>query len=129
MKKLVLFGLLGVTLVLAPACGDDDDSAPPKDGDAACKELGEVCHDADDGNGLGAECHEVGHTANPTVCLERYDECITYCKGVLGEGGASSHGHGGAGGEAHAEGGAGHDQAGGTGGVHEEDPGTSGAGG
>ena len=129
MKKLCLLGLLGLALCLAPGCGDDDSDAP-KDGDAACKELGEVCHDADDGNGLGAECHEVGHTADPAVCQERYDECITYCRGVLGEGGAPSHGHGGAGGEAHTEGGApGHDETGGTGGVHEEDPGTSGAGG
>jgi hypothetical protein len=128
MKKLCLLGLLGVALCLAPGCGDDDDT--PMDGDAACEEIGEVCHDADDGNGLGAECHDVGHTGDGAVCLERYDECITYCKGELGEGGASSHGHGGAGGEAHTEGGApGHDETGGTGGVHEEEPGTAGAGG
>jgi hypothetical protein len=105
MKKLCLLGLLGVTLCLAPACGDDDDSdgGTPRDGDAACKELGEICHAADDGTGLGAECHEVGHTGDGEVCLERYDECITYCEANLGEGGAPGHSEGGAGGEVHEE--------------------------
>lgn len=101
MKKLCLLGMLGLSLFLAPGCGDDDDDdkdGKVRDGAAACKELGEICHDADDGKGLGAECHEIGHVGDGAVCLERYDECITFCKAQIGAGGASGSGHGGAGG-------------------------------
>jgi hypothetical protein len=125
MKKLCILGLLGVAIALTPACGDDDDDtdgtggaageggniggeggAPLDEGAAACKELGSLCHDADDGKGLGKECHELGHVGDGKVCLARYDECKTYCESVLGQGGGS-HGHGGGGGESHSEGGAG----------------------
>jgi hypothetical protein len=137
MKKLCLLGLLGVALALTPACGDDDDTADGSggaagesgnaggeggelsDGEAACLELGELCHDADDGTGLGAECHELGHVGDGDACLERFEECKTYCEGQLG--------HGGAGGAGHAEGGAGHTEGGAGGEAHAEAGGSSGA--
>jgi hypothetical protein len=70
-------------------------------GTAACKEIGSLCHDAES-DPLGAECHELGHTGDGTVCLERYDECIDFCTEYLaGPGGGAAQGHGGGGGESH----------------------------
>ncbi|HVJ14835.1 MAG TPA: hypothetical protein VM686_05320 [Polyangiaceae bacterium] len=125
--------LLLTAVALAPAC--DDDPKPAEEtggtsgsagkgggshteagaggvggaGTAACEEIGHLCHEAESSE-LGAECHELGHTGDGEVCLDRYEECISFCTDYLAGGGAggAEHGHAGEGGAAHGEGGAAH---------------------
>ncbi len=58
------------------------------EGSAMCEEMGHLCHDLDDGEGLAHECHEVGHAGDADECAEIYDECIALCQG---DGGSHSH--------------------------------------
>jgi uncharacterized repeat protein (TIGR04052 family) len=47
--------------------------------EAACEEMGDRCHDLDDGQGLGHLCHETGHAGNAVWCAAIYDECTALC--------------------------------------------------
>jgi hypothetical protein len=99
MKKLTLLTLLGIALVLAPACGEDPEVT--SDGTAECDEIGELCHPVM--TTLGQECHDIGHDRVGSVCLDRYQECKTHCESMAGEGGAGgtpAQGTAGAGGAA-----------------------------
>ncbi len=69
-----------------------DHADHPEAGSAVCEELGHLCHDFDTGEGLGHECHEVGHAGEQEACAEIYDECILFCQG---DGGHEGHGDGG----------------------------------
>lgn len=71
---------------------DSEYEEPPLDGDLACEQMGDLCHDADHGTGLENLCHETGHSENPAWCLAIYDECQTVCDG-LAQSDAGSHGH------------------------------------
>ena len=79
-------------------CGDDDDDndMPPIDGKAGqthshggeasgghggasveagaseCRVIGELCHEADTGNGPAHDCHELGHEADGAACLDGF---------------------------------------------------------
>jgi uncharacterized repeat protein (TIGR04052 family) len=57
----------------------------------ACDQLGDHCHEPDDGSGLANLCHETGHSGNAQWCEAIYDECATVCEGLGGEADA---GHG-----------------------------------
>jgi hypothetical protein len=94
-----------------PACGDDDPNVEPGSGGsggsgggdtelglAMCRALGSLCHAVDDGDGPLADCHDLGHAADPEACVEGFQSCIDLCLE------AEEHGAGGAGGQ----GGAGH---------------------
>lgn len=116
--------LLGCALVLSAACSDDDETPHvhggvdsgaggnggggnggsggvvdpheiPDSGNTMCAELGTYCHAFDEGTGLGAECHEAGHTGDEAVCAEMYDECIAFCQSDAGhheeDGGDAGH--------------------------------------
>lgn len=125
--------LLGCSVALTLACGDDTDVAPPSSdagvggqgnqpdasggaggvtdphmvpdsGNTMCAELGTYCHAFDDGVGVGADCHEAGHTGDEAACAAIYDECIAFC--------SSDAGH--------------HEEDGGDAGHHEEDGGDAG---
>lgn len=54
-----------------------------------CHELGHLCHDLDDGEGLAHECHEAGHAGDEAACVEIYDACIALCGS---DGGNHEHG-------------------------------------
>jgi hypothetical protein len=132
--------LLVGAIAVAPGCADDPapdeatggssgssstkggsggDAGAGGAGTIACMDLGQICHDADDGaDTMGAECHDIGHEGDGEACLEAYDECIEYCMSVLAGGaGGGGHGHeGGAGGEAHHGGAGGEAHHGGAGG-------------
>lgn len=75
--------------------GVTDPHQIPDSGNTMCAELGTYCHAFDDGTGLGAECHEAGHTGDEAVCAEMYDECIAFCHGDGGhheeDGGDAGH--------------------------------------
>lgn len=99
--------LVGGSLAGFAGCGDDDDSSASNSGGSAahagssqggeaqggaaavsdgtdeCKVMGELCHEADTGNGGAAtaahECHEVGHEGDGTACLKEFAGCINTC--------------------------------------------------
>ncbi len=55
-------------------------------GSALCEELGHTCHAFDDGDGLGRECHEVGHAGDHEACEAIFDQCSQLCRGDAGPG-------------------------------------------
>ena len=59
-------------------------------GDAAtiCQVLGHLCHDADTGTGLAADCHDLGHEGDGEACEQGFASCIDTCVDSAGEGGA-----------------------------------------
>jgi hypothetical protein len=99
--KRAYIGLFSFGVALAggvSACDDDDaigsgpdasDETPDASSDAGndaaqeadpkCVELGARCHPFDHGEGLGHECHEIGHENAVSECHEKYDECIAFC--------------------------------------------------
>jgi hypothetical protein len=96
MQKQLAGCFLGATTLafgLLVGCGDDHHSQGHHAG-GQCEALGHVCHDADDGNGRAAECHDVGHAEEPEECEAIFDECIELCVDAIGE----AQGEGGAGG-------------------------------
>lgn len=71
------------------------------DEDPHCAALGELCHPIEDG--MGPECHELGHVGNPAACAESFEECAHFCleaRAALepGAGGSGTGGQGGSGG-------------------------------
>ncbi len=57
-----------------------------------CDEMGELCHEYDQGSGLGHACHEVGHAGDLAGCSVIYAACADLCHiGAADAGGA--HGH------------------------------------
>lgn len=88
---------LAATAACLVACGGDDSGKEPSDaGKAACAELSSTCH-GDEAEGTIAECHDIGHRADPEQCLARYEECKAACTSE-----APGHGgHGGQGGDSH----------------------------
>lgn len=59
-----------------------------------CKVLGELCHEADSGEGASHECHELGHVGNVATCEQEFDGCIAICTHDEGAGGSGSGGAG-----------------------------------
>ncbi len=54
-----------------------------------CRVLGELCHQADTGDGAASECHDLGHVGDVAVCEQEFDGCIATCVDAGGgEGGA-----------------------------------------
>jgi hypothetical protein len=51
-----------------------------------CCELGAICHEAGPQDSDKAECHEIGHSNNPSDCRVNYEHCVEVC-GHSGEGG------------------------------------------
>ncbi|HEX2880494.1 MAG TPA: hypothetical protein VHO25_13265 [Polyangiaceae bacterium] len=112
MKKLLFpVCLLGCSVALTLACGDDVDvaqpgpdsgvggqvnqpdasggsggmSAHPTEDAGVCAALGTLCHDFDTGNGdLGDQCHDAGHVGDPEACAEIYDDCVAFCSSDAG---------------------------------------------
>lgn len=77
---------LSASAALTVACGDDkgtgdehSDTEPQ-----VCKDISNVCHDADGGSGMANECHEQAHAGDAAVCEMIHDECIALCNGGTG---------------------------------------------
>ena len=80
------------------------------DQDPRCAALGSLCHPIEDG--IGPECHDLGHMGNAADCADRFEECAHFCLeatealepaaggagGAPGAAGASATAAGGAGG-------------------------------
>lgn len=56
-----------------------------------CQEMGELCHDYDEGSGLGHLCHEVGHGGNLEWCSVIYSACAELCHIEASDGGSHHH--------------------------------------
>lgn len=55
-------------------------------GEAQCRVLGELCHEADTGSGPAHECHELGHVNDAAACVEGFSGCVETCvEGSAGE--------------------------------------------
>jgi hypothetical protein len=61
-------------------------------GEEQCHEMGELCHEYDEGSGLGHLCHEVGHGGNLEWCSVIYSACAELCHIEASDGG-SGHPH------------------------------------
>lgn len=107
---------LALGALLALACGGDSDSdsvVPEPDSDSSgaasapltpeqreaegldlCCELGAVCHPGPDDpiGGLVYNCHQLGHSNDPSLCSAQFDECIAGCLGDREAVGAGEHG-------------------------------------
>lgn len=80
------------TQCLAYCAPNAEPLTPNVDGDAACDEMGDFCHEPDHGSGLENLCHETGHHENPVWCAAIYEECKAVCDG-LGETDAGTDPH------------------------------------
>lgn len=93
---IVLMACGGASTATSPESTTPPPSAEtsPQTGDAPapsgneCEELATTCHGHDEGNALVAECHILGHDADPAACTARYDECMTACRQA-----AEAHAH------------------------------------
>ena len=70
-------------------------SGGASDGALTCEVIGELCHEADTGSGLGHDCHELGHEGHAAACVAGFDDCIALC--VPDEQGGAGAGAGGSG--------------------------------
>lgn len=52
--------------------GGSSDEADPY-----CAALGELCHPIEEG--IGPDCHELGHVGNGTACAESFEDCANFC--------------------------------------------------
>jgi uncharacterized repeat protein (TIGR04052 family) len=48
-----------------------------------CRDLGRNCHVVDQGTGVIAECHSLGHANDADACEARRDECVQACGAAL----------------------------------------------
>jgi hypothetical protein len=47
------------------------------DQDPYCAALGSLCHPIEDG--MGPECHDIGHEGDAAACAESFDQCAHFC--------------------------------------------------
>jgi hypothetical protein len=55
---------------------------------AHCEALGSLCHEADDGDGPIADCHDLGHSGDAVACAEGFAACVDLCLEPSGAAGA-----------------------------------------
>ena len=74
-------GFLGV------GCSEDEQEETVVEA-SDCEAIGDVCtHDVS--GSLATECHELAHSNDTVECAARKHECVDFCSGARGEGGAA----------------------------------------
>ncbi len=86
-----LVGFLLLAMQWSAGCGSSDSKGVGGEGRDSeglmmCCALGAICHEVGPQDTDEAECHEIGHSNNPSECRANYEHCIDIC-GHSGEGG------------------------------------------
>jgi hypothetical protein len=62
------------------ACGDDDKGTDKhEEGLQKCCYLGNICHEGSEGHPDIQACHQLGHSGDADMCLEKFDSCKMLC--------------------------------------------------
>lgn len=82
-----------VPLLVAPACGSDDEEEPQHQQPAECEAISDACHVVDTGQpGPIHDCHETAHNGTAEQCQAIAASCIPLCEAAAADAGLDGGG-------------------------------------